>query len=466
MNKDIFLTNNLSNKKEKFVPLDEKNIGMYVCGPTVYDNPHIGNARPLVVFDVLFKVLKYKYGNNTVNYVRNITDVDDKIIKSASDNKISIKDLTNQVIKNFKDDCNFLNLESPSKEPKATDHIDEMIKMISDLIKKNFAYEKNNHIYFEVKKFKDYGKLSNKNLNDLIAGSRVEVSENKKSAEDFVLWKPSMGDEPFWDSPWGKGRPGWHLECSAMSKKYLGDQFDIHGGGIDLIFPHHENEIAQSRCANDTKIFANYWVHNGFITLSNEKMAKSQGNILSINKIKNWGAGQILRLALMSAHYRQPLDWNEDLYQSSKNTIQKWYDRVDKKNYLYPESTQKKLLNKPVKIPDYVLEPLYDDLNTPGYIANLHKLFEKIANGNEDDVKIFISACNFIGLLLESKEDWLYTRFKSMTLEAKVINERIKLMDKARENKDYEESDKIRKELFDNGIEIENKDGKTTWKLK
>jgi cysteinyl-tRNA synthetase len=466
MNKDIFLTNNLSNKKEKFVPLDEKNIGMYVCGPTVYDNPHIGNARPLVVFDVLFKVLKYKYGNNTVNYVRNITDVDDKIIKSASDNKISIKDLTNQVIKNFKDDCNFLNLESPSKEPKATDHIDEMIKMISDLIKKNFAYEKNNHIYFEVKKFKDYGKLSNKNLNDLIAGSRVEVSENKKSAEDFVLWKPSMGDEPFWDSPWGKGRPGWHLECSAMSKKYLGDQFDIHGGGIDLIFPHHENEIAQSRCANDTKIFANYWVHNGFITLSNEKMAKSQGNILSINKIKNWGAGQILRLALMSAHYRQPLDWNEDLYQSSKNTIQKWYDRVDKKNYLYPESTQKKLLNKPVKIPDYVLEPLYDDLNTPGYIANLHKLFEKIANGNEDDVKIFISACNFIGLLLESKEDWLYTRFKSMTLEVKVINERIKLMDKARENKDYEESDKIRKELFDNGIEIENKDGKTTWKLK
>ena len=314
MSKDIFLTNNLSNKKEKFVPLNEKKIGMYVCGPTVYDNPHIGNARPLVIFDILFKVLKHKYGNDSVEYVRNITDIDDKIIKSANDNKISIQDLTNKVIKNFKDDCNFLNLELPSKEPKATDHIGEMIEMISDLMKKDFAYEKSNHVYFEVKKFKDYGKLSNKNLEDLIAGSRIEISKNKRNVEDFVLWKPSIDDEPFWDSPWGKGRPGWHLECSAMSKKYLGDQFVIHGGGIDLIFPHHENEIAQSRCANDTKMFANYWVHNGFITLSNEKMAKSQGNILSINQIKDWGAGQVLRLALMSSHYKQPLDWNENLY--------------------------------------------------------------------------------------------------------------------------------------------------------
>ena len=251
-----------------------------------------------------------------------------------------------------------------------------------------------------------------------------------------------------------------------MSKKYLGDQFDIHGGGIDLIFPHHENEIAQSRCANDTKMFANYWVHNGFITLSNEKMAKSKGNILSINQIKDWGAGQVLRLALMSSHYRQPLDWNENLYKSSKNTIQKWYDGVDKKNYFSPKLIQKKLLEKSVKIPDNILEPLYDDLNTPGYITNLHKLFEKTVNGNENDTKIFISACNLIGLLLESKEDWLYTRFKSMTLEDKAIDERIKLMDKARENKDYGVSDKIRKELFDNGIEIVNKDGKTTWKLK
>ena len=381
MSKDIFLTNSLSNKKEKFVPLNEKKIGMYVCGPTVYDNPHIGNARPLVIFDILFKVLKHKYGSDSVKYVRNITDIDDKIIKLANKNKTSIQDLTNKIIKNFKDDCNFLNLESPSKEPKATNHISEMIEMISDLMKKDFAYEKNNHVYFEVKKFKDYGKLSNKNLEDLIAGSRIEISKNKRNAEDFVLWKPSIDDEPFWDSPWGKGRPGWHLECSAMSKKYLGDQFDIHGGGIDLIFPHHENEIAQSRCANNTNILANYWIHNGFITMSNEKMAKSQGNILSINEIKEKGAGQVLRLALMSTHYRQQLDWNEDLYSSSTKTIQKWYDGVDKRDMLEfsYKSKKKKLLEKPVKIPDDILEPLYDDLNTPGYIANLHKLFLNIA---------------------------------------------------------------------------------------
>jgi len=464
---NLKLTNSLTRKKEVFKPLNEKKIGMYVCGPTVYDNPHIGNARPLVIFDILFKVLKHKYGENSVNYVRNITDVDDKIIKSASNKKISIKDLTNKVIKDFEDDCNFLNLDSPNKEPKATEHINEMIKMISGLIKKNFAYEKNNHVYFEVKKFNDYGKLSNKNLDELIAGSRVEISENKNNAEDFVLWKPSKSDEPFWDSPWGKGRPGWHLECSAMSQKYLGDQFDIHGGGIDLIFPHHENEIAQSRCANNTKFLANYWIHNGFITMSNEKMAKSQGNIWSINEIKEWGAGQVLRLALMSTHYRQQLDWNDDLYNSSKKIIQKWYDGVDKREMLgfSFKSIKKKLLEKPVKIPDSILEPLYDDLNTPGYIANLHKLFEKTKNGNEDDIKIFISACNFIGLLLESKEDWSFARLTSMKIEIKVIKEKLDLMDKARKNKNYAESDKIRKELSDYGIETENKDGKTTWKL-
>ena len=325
MNKDIYLTNNLNNKKEKFVPIKKK-IGMYVCGPTVYDNPHIGNARPLVIFDILFKVLKSKYGNDSVNYVRNITDVDDKIIKSSKEKNISISKLTNSIIKEFNDDCNYLDLDTPSQQPKATDHIDLMIEMISSLITKGFAYEKNNHVYFEVNKFDDYGKLSNKKLEDLIAGSRVEVSKNKKNAEDFVLWKPSSGDEPFWDSPWGRGRPGWHLECSAMSKKYLGDIFDIHGGGIDLLFPHHENEIAQSRCANNTKSFANYWIHNAFITMSNEKMAKSTGNILKIKDFKEKIDGQVLKLALMSAHYKQPLDWNEKLLNDCQNTIEKWYE--------------------------------------------------------------------------------------------------------------------------------------------
>ena len=453
MNKDIFLTNNLSNKKEKFVPIDEKKIGMYVCGPTVYDDPHIGNARPLVIFDILFKVLKYKYGRNSVTYVRNITDIDDKIIKSSQENNISISDLTKKIIKCFDDDCKFLNCETPSEQPRATNHIDLMIKMISELIVKGFAYEKKNHVYFQVNKFNDYGKLSNKRLEDLIAGSRVEVSENKKNPQDFVLWKPSSNNEPFWESPWGKGRPGWHLECSAMSKKFLGNQFDVHGGGIDLLFPHHENEIAQSRCANNTTSFANYWIHNAFITTSNEKMSKSQGNIIKIKDFRGKINGQILRLALMSSHYKQPLDWNEKLIEECKNTIEKWYDA-----YLF--------LKTPSKIPDDMLLPLYNDLNTPGYIANLHKLFDRAHNGDDEDKKIFISACNFIGILNENKEEWLNFKKEKSLIQEQDILRKIELRNKARNNKDYKEADKIRDDLFDKGVLIEDKDDKTIWKIK
>ena len=453
MNKDIFLTNNLSNKKEKFVPINEKKIGMYVCGPTVYDNPHIGNARPLVIFDILFKVLKCKYGVNAVTYVRNITDVDDKIIKSSQEKNILISELTKKIIKNFNDDCNFLNCETPSEEPKATDHIDLMIQMISELINRGFAYENNNHIYFQVNKFADYGKLSNKKLEDLIAGSRVEISKNKKNPEDFVLWKPSIENEPFWDSPWGKGRPGWHLECSAMSKKFLGSEFDIHAGGIDLIFPHHENEVAQSRCANNTKTFAKYWVHNAFITMSNEKMSKSQGNILKIKDFRDKINGQVLRLALISSHYKQPLDWNDKLLEECKNTIEKWY------NVYLPLKTS-------CIIPDDILLPLYDDLNTPGYITNLHKLFDKANEGNDDDKKIFISACNFIGILNQTKEEWIYFKNKKSLISEKDILKKIELRNKARENKDYKEADKIRDELLDKGVLIEDKNGKTSWKIK
>jgi cysteinyl-tRNA synthetase len=453
MNKDIYLTNNLSNKKEKFVPLNKTKIGMYVCGPTVYDNPHIGNARPLVIFDILFKVLKSKYGKNTIKYIRNITDVDDKIIKHAKEKKIAISELTNKIISDFKEDCNYLNLDQPNQQPKATDHIDLMIEMISNLLKKKFAYKKNGHVYFEVNKFEDYGKLSNKKLEDLIPGSRVDISENKKNAEDFVLWKPSIEDEPFWDSPWGKGRPGWHLECSAMSKKYLGDEFDIHGGGIDLLFPHHENEIAQSRCANDTKVFANYWVHNAFITLSKEKMAKSQGNILKIKDFKEQVDGQVLKLALMSAHYRQPLDWNEKLLNDCQNTIDKWYE-------VYSE-----ISNIP-EITEDILSPLYDDLNTPGYITNLHKLYDKALKGSDSDKGLFVLACNFIGLLNKTKEEWLNFKKKNLSINEEDILKMIELRNKARINKKYKEADIIRNELLDKGVLIEDKDGKTIWKLK
>ena len=449
MNKDIFLTNNLSNKKEKFVPIDEKNVGMYVCGPTVYDDPHIGNARPIVIFDILFKILKSKY--SSVTYVRNITDVDDKIIKSSNEKKISISDLTQTVIKSFSEDCNYLNCENPTQQPKATEHIDLMIEMISELIKKGFAYENNKHVYFEVKKFDDYGQLSNKKLEELIAGSRIEVSDNKKNSEDFVLWKPSLENEPSWDSPWGKGRPGWHLECSAMSKKFLGNEFDIHGGGIDLIFPHHENEIAQSRCANDTKVFANYWLHNAFITMSNEKMAKSQGNILKIKDFRSKVSGQVLRLALISAHYKQPLDWNDKLLKDCQNTIDKWYN-------VYLTSNK--------DLDDEIIQPLYDDINTPGYIANLHKLYDKANRGNDEDKKLFNSACNFIGLLQETKEEWLNYKKEKVNISEAEIENKINLRNKARADKNYKEADNIRDYLLDKGVLIEDKDGKTIWKFK
>ena len=446
---DIYLTNNLTNKKEQFVPRNNKTVGMYVCGPTVYDDPHIGNARPIIVFDILYRLLKKNFSK--VTYVRNITDIDDKIIKSSQEQKISTKILTEKITASFLEDCRYLNCENPTHQPKATEHIDLMIEMINELIKKGYAYINNNHVYFEVKKFSDYGKLSNKKLDDLIAGSRIEISENKNNPEDFVLWKPSEENEPSWDSPWGKGRPGWHLECSAMSKKFLGSEFDIHGGGIDLIFPHHENEIAQSRCANDSKIFAKYWIHNAFITMSNEKMAKSQGNILKIKDFRNRLSGQVIRLALMSAHYKQPLDWSEKLLSDCQNTLDKWYR-------FYSSDT------KLVEIKDEILKPLYEDLNTPGFIANLHQLYDQANKGKNKE--LFISACKFIGLFNENFDQWeKFKKDKALIGETEIAN-KIKLRNKARENKDYIKADKIREELFDKGVLIEDKDGKTLWKFK
>ena len=453
MNKDIYLSNSLGGKKDLFTPINKKKVRMYVCGPTVYDEPHIGNARPLVIFDILFKVLKCKYGKSSVLYVRNITDIDDKIIESSKQKKITINKLTQEITKNFNRDCEYLKCEKPSFEPKATENIPQMIDMISVLLEKDNAYENNSHVYFNVSSFKDYGKLSNKNVEDLLAGARVEVSEFKKKPEDFVLWKPSGNDEPGWNSPWGRGRPGWHLECSVMSKKYLGDNFDIHGGGRDLIFPHHENEIAQSRCANESKSFSNYWVHNGFITISNEKMAKSQGNILKIKDFYQKYNGQVLRLALMSTHYKQAMDWNEDLLIQSEKILDKWYE--------FKKNTKGKVL-----IPEEDLSPLYDDLNTPGYIANIHKLYEKAFKGSDKDKEIFTTACNFVGLLTETKSQWLEFKKDRLKISESDILQKIKERNLARDNKNYELADKIRNDLLDKGILIEDKDDKTTWKIK
>ena len=396
---------------------------------------------------------KHYTKKNSITYIRNITDIDDKIIDSSKKNKKSIKELTETITKSFHKDCDYLNCLKPTFEPKATEHVKEMISMVTNLLKNKHAYENEKHVYFSVSSFKGYGKLSNKNSEELVAGSRVEISKYKKDPLDFVLWKPSGDKDPGWDSPWGRGRPGWHLECSVMSKKFLGDKFDIHGGGMDLIFPHHENEIAQSRCANENEAFANYWVHNGFITISSEKMSKSQGNILKIGDFKNKVSGQVLRLALVSAHYKQPLDWNEKLLSECQKTINKWYES-------YTE------IKKEVLIPDEYLSPLYDDLNTPGYIANLHKLFEKSQKGSTKDKEIFVSACNFIGLLNESKKNWDKFKQSKSKISEEEIKQKIADRNNARKNKDYKAADKIRNELLDKGVLIEDKDDKTLWKFK
>ena len=452
MTKNLNLFNTLSRKKEKFVPINNNKIGMYVCGPTIYDFPHIGNARPLVVFDVLYRLLLKLYAKNKITYVRNITDIDDKIIESSKKNKTTIKELTETITTSFHEDCKYLNCLEPSFEPKATEHIKEMISMVTNLIKNKHAYENERHVYFSVSSFKEYGKLSNKNSEQLVAGSRVEVSKYKKDPLDFVLWKPSETDDPGWDSPWGRGRPGWHLECSVMSEKFLGNQFDIHGGGLDLIFPHHENEIAQSRCANKTDNFANYWVHNGFVTFDKEKMSKSIGNIVMIHKLRENINGQVVRLALLGSHYKQPLDWNEKLIKESQNTLNKWYSQFEKTDL--------------VEFQEDVLHPLLEDLNIPEYISKLHLLYDESSKGNKSSKVKFLSACKLIGLLEEDKESWESFKKSKAHVDENFINQRIKDRNKARKEENYKLADTIRKELENNGVIIEDQQDQTNWKYK
>jgi len=452
MIKNLNIYNTLSNKKEKFIPINKDKVGMYVCGPTVYDFSHIGNARPLVVFDVLFRLLKKVYGHSNVTYVRNITDIDDKIIESSKNKKISIESLTNDISKSFNKDCMYLNCLKPSFEPKATDHIKEMINMITKLIKNKNAYENQKHVYFSVSSFKNYGKLSNKDSSELVAGSRVEISKYKKNPLDFVLWKPSDEKEPGWDSPWGRGRPGWHLECSVMSGKFLGKYFDIHGGGLDLVFPHHENEIAQSCCSNKNDKFANYWIHNGFVTFDKEKMSKSIGNIVTIKSLSEKINGQVVRLALLSSHYKQPLDWNEKLIDESKNTLNKWYNQFEQIDTS--------------ELDEDIILPLLEDLNTPEYISKLHYLYEESSKGNNLAKVKFLKACNFIGLLEEDKKSWENFKKSKVTIDENFINKKIKDRNNARNNGDYKLADSIRKELEIEGIIIEDKQEQTRWKYK
>ena len=443
--------NTLSRKKEEFTPLNKNSVGMYVCGPTVYDEPHIGNARPLVVFDLVYRILIKNFGKNKVNYVRNITDIDDKIIQRANELKIDINELAKTVTDIFLADCKYLNCLIPNNQPKATENIKGMIQMIENLIVKKFAYIKDGNVYFNVNKFKDYGKLSNKNPKELISGSRVEISELKNNPLDFVLWKPSKDKEPFWESPWGKGRPGWHIECSVMSEKYLGKEFDLHCGGLDLIFPHHENEIAQSICANDSSIFAKYWMHNGYLTVDGKKMSKSDGNFITINNLKNNNInGQVIRLSILGTHYRQPLDWNLKILEINKKILENWYS-------LYSPNDD--------EISNELLNILLDDLNTPKFITSIHSLYNKAKAGDSTAKKDLNSALKFLGLFNENQEQFNILRKKSK-LDVREIEKLIEQRNLARKDKDFKKADIIRLDLEKNGILIEDLNDKTHWKHK
>ena len=444
-----------SNEKKLFEPIDSSNVRMYVCGPTVYDFPHVGNARPVIVFDLLFRLLRRIYGIDNVTYVRNITDVDDKIINAARENNEDIKSLTERTIKFFHDDANYIGALEPTFEPKATDHINDMIDIISCLIDKDYAYVAEDNVMFSANKFSNYGQLSGKNLDDMIAGSRVEVESFKRSSSDFVLWKPSKSSEPGWESPWGKGRPGWHIECSAMSEKLLGKNFDIHGGGQDLIFPHHENEIAQSECANNEK-FANYWLHNGFVNVEGNKMSKSEGNFVTVNQLKQKYQGEVIRLAMISTHYRQPLNWTENNLIECKKTLDKWYQLISENNFSFDNE----------KISSEVINALEDDLNTPKAISILHQLYKDCKSNDKNTVETFLSSANFLGILIHTSSEWLSWGKEKLNLDEKQIELLISERMSARDDGNFEKADKIRNNLEQKGILLEDNEGKTTWRFK
>ena len=449
--------NSLNGKKEEFNPCNPEHIKIYACGPTVYNYAHIGNARMAVVFDTFVRTLRMFYPK--VTYVSNITDIDDKIIEAAHEQKVEISSITEKYTKIYNDDMAELNVLMPDIQPKATEYIPEMIELIEDLISKDFAYEKEGHVLFHVPNYDNYGKLSKRNRDEQIAGSRVEIAPFKKDPADFVLWKPSDKSQPGWDSPWGVGRPGWHTECSAMSKKTLGLPFDIHGGGRDLIFPHHENEIAQSCCSSanieDPTSYAKYWMHNGFVTIDGEKMSKSLGNIILVNELTESHHGEVIRLALLSSHYRQGLDWNEKIIHQASILLDKLYEikfLLNGENTEYSSETN--------------LEPiayLADDLNTPGLIAELHKLVKDFntANSNKSEIKIHL---NLISQALGILQDDSYKKI-SEELESK-IHALILKRKVAKDSKDYELADKIRNELLDLGVEIKDTSSGTDWNLK
>jgi cysteinyl-tRNA synthetase len=458
---ELKLYDTLTREKRVFTPLDPANVRIYVCGPTVYDFAHIGNARPVIVFDVLFRLLRHLYGETHVTYVRNITDVDDKINARAAEEypalplNEAIRRVTEKTDQQFHDDVAALGCLPPTVEPRATEHIAEMRTLIDRLVASGNAYVAEDNVLFSVPSMPDYGQLSKRPLDEMIAGARVDVAPYKKDAQDFVLWKPSKPGEPAWPSPAGiatPGRPGWHIECSAMSWKHLGETFDIHGGGIDLVFPHHENEIAQSRCAFHTPVMANYWMHNGFLQIEGgEKMSKSLGNVVTINELlKDW-PGEVVRLTMLQTHYRQPIGWTLTGLREAQKTLDHWYALTGDvaPGYLCADA----------------LDALADDLNTPKAIAALHELRGEAAKGAKPAAACLKASAQLIGLLQQTSAQWSSFRPASVAVDEGKVAGLIEARNVARKLKDFKESDRIRDELAKMGVVLKDSKDGTTWEI-
>lgn len=466
--------NTLTQNKDEFVPLEEGKVRMYVCGPTVYNFIHIGNARPVIIFDTVRRYFEYK--GYEVNYVTNFTDVDDKIIKKANEEGVSATVISERYIKEFLTDMKALNVREATRHPKATEEIDGMLEMIGTLIKKDYAYEKNGSVYYRTRSFKDYGKLSKKNIDDLESGIRIAVSEEKEDPLDFVLWKPKKEGEPYWTSPWSDGRPGWHIECSVMSRKYLGEQIDIHAGGEDLVFPHHENEIAQSEAANDKK-FATYWMHNAFLNIDNKKMSKSEGTFFTVREICEQYSPQVVRFFMLNAHYRSPLNFSRDLMESAKNSLTRILTSVGQMEHLLKSdirvnqsmATKEQLpketsyLKEAKILQDKFDSSMEDDFNTADAIAAIFELV-KLANTNcnSESSRAFVQnlydriilLCDILGIEAHMKEELLDADIE------KLIEDR----QNARKNKDFAKSDEIRNLLLEKGILLEDTREGVRWK--
>ena len=458
------LHNTLTKNKSDFIPIDKKHVKMYTCGPTVYNYAHIGNARPAVISDLLVRLLRYLYPK--VTYVSNITDIDDKIIKTSKETKTPIAIITEKFEKIYNEDMASLGVFPPDIQPRATEHIEDMIVLINKMIKNGYAYESEKHVLFDVTSYNAYGKLSGRDIEDQLAGSRVEVASYKKDPGDFVLWKPSYDDDPGWKSPWGFGRPGWHLECSAMSEKSLGLPFDIHGGGMDLIFPHHENEIAQSCGAhneqNNPQIFVKYWIHNAMLNIGGKKMSKSLGNIFYIKDYLKKYSGEVLRLALLSGHYRQSLNWTDESIEQSQSMLNRLYRILKKVEHVE---------SKDEYISESVIKCLCDDLNTPEALAAINKIANKLSK-ETDSSKIshlkgeLLWSVNILGILQESPDKWLGIGQADESTDSEEIEILIDKRKSARDSKDFSKADEIRQKLSSMGIEIEDTPNGTIWRTK